>query len=106
MLETGSLIDGKYRVLRVVGRGGMSVVYQAVNEKENKIWAIKEVRKENIGVTIHLVNGFQIKGNVKGFDNFTVVLDVMGKQQMVYKHAISTITPAKAVNFMSEKEEG
>jgi host factor-I protein len=64
------------------------------------------VRKENIGVTIHLVNGFQIKGNVKGFDNFTVVLDVMGKQQMVYKHAISTITPAKAVNFMSEKEEG
>jgi host factor-I protein len=64
------------------------------------------VRKENIGVTIHLVNGFQIKGNVKGFDNFTVVLDVLGKQQMVYKHAISTITPAKAVNFMSEKEEG
>jgi host factor-I protein len=67
---------------------------------------LNQVRKENIGVTIHLVNGFQIKGNVKGFDNFTVVLDVMGKQQMVYKHAISTITPAKAVNFMSEKEEG
>ncbi|WP_026767568.1 RNA chaperone Hfq [Selenomonas ruminantium] len=66
---------------------------------------LNQVRKENIGVTIHLVNGFQIKGNVKGFDNFTVVLDVMGKQQMVYKHAISTITPAKAVNFMSEKEE-
>ena len=67
---------------------------------------LNQVRKENIGVTIHLVNGFQIKGNVKGFDNFTVVLDVMGNQQMVYKHAISTITPAKAVNFMSEKEEG
>lgn len=67
---------------------------------------LNQVRKENIGVTIHLVNGFQIKGNVKGFDNFTMVLDVMGKQQMVYKHAISTITPAKAVNFMSEKEEG
>ena len=67
---------------------------------------LNQVRKENIGVTIHLGNGFQIKGNVKGFDNFTVVLDVMGKQQMVYKHAISTITPAKAVNFMSEKEEG
>ena len=45
---------------------------------------LNQVRKENIGVTIHLVNGFQIKGNVKGFDNFTVVLDVMGKQQMVY----------------------
>lgn len=48
MLETGSLVDGKYRVLRVVGRGGMSVVYQAVNEKENKIWAIKEVQKDSI----------------------------------------------------------
>ena len=56
---------------------------------------LNQVRKENIGVTIHLVNGFQIKGNVKGFDNFTVVLDVMGKQQMVYKHAISTIIPAR-----------
>ena len=46
MLEIGSLVDGKYRVLRVVGKGGMSVVYQAVNEKANKIWAIKEVRKD------------------------------------------------------------
>ena len=46
---------------------------------------LNQVRKENVGVTIHLVNGFQIKGNVKGFDNFTVILDVMGKQQMVYK---------------------
>ena len=66
---------------------------------------LNQVRKENTEVTIHLVNGFQIKGKVKGFDNFTVVLDVMGKQQMVYKHAISTITPAKPVNFAA-KEEG
>lgn len=60
---------------------------------------LNQVRKENVGVTIHLVNGFQIKGSVKGFDNFTVILDVMGKQQMVYKHAISTITPARPVTF-------
>ena len=68
---------------------------------------LNQVRKENIGVTIHLVNGFQIKGNVKGFDNFTVVLDVLGKQQMVYKHAISTITPARPLNcaFDLEKKE-
>lgn len=46
MLQIGSLVDGKYKVLRVVGKGGMSVVYQAVNEKANKIWAIKEVRKD------------------------------------------------------------
>lgn len=54
---------------------------------------LNQVRKENVPVTIHLVNGFQIKGSVRGFDNFTVVLDSMGKQQMVYKHAISTVTP-------------
>ena len=58
---------------------------------------LNQVRKENVPVTIHLVNGFQIKGNVRGFDNFTVVLDVMCKQQMVYKHAISTITPAHPI---------
>ena len=48
MLEIGSMVDGKYRILRVVGKGGMSVVYQAVNEKANKIWAIKEVRKDGV----------------------------------------------------------
>ena len=57
---------------------------------------LNQARKENIVVVIHLTNGFQLKGLVKGFDNFTVVLDSMGKQQMIYKHAISTITPTKA----------
>lgn len=61
---------------------------------------LNQVRKENVPVTIHLVNGFQIKGSVRGFDNFTVVLDVMCKQQMVYKHAISTITPAHPIAGM------
>ena len=56
---------------------------------------LNQVRKENVPVTIHLVNGFQLKGSVRGFDNFTVILDAMGKQQMVYKHAISTVTPAR-----------
>ncbi len=68
---------------------------------------LNQVRKENVAVTIHLVNGFQIKGSVRGFDNFTVVLDSMGKQQMVYKHAISTITPANPVSgiFTAPKKE-
>ena len=66
---------------------------------------LNQVRKENSAVVIHLVNGFQLKGFVKGFDNFTVILDAAGKQQLVYKHAISTITPAKvaAVNSAEEK---
>ena len=59
---------------------------------------LNQVRKENVGVVIHLVNGFQLKGNVRGFDNFTVILDSMGKQQRVYKHAISTITPARPIS--------
>ena len=57
---------------------------------------LNQARKENIVVVIHLMNGFQLKGLVRGFDNFTVVLDSMGKQQMIYKHAISTITPTRA----------
>jgi len=64
---------------------------------------LNQVRKDNTGVTIFLINGFQIKGFVRGFDSFTVVMDVDGKQQMVYKHAISTIMPARPVNIMMEK---
>ncbi len=48
MLEIGSLVDGKYKILNKVGQGGMSVVYLAMNEKANKQWAIKEVRKDGI----------------------------------------------------------
>jgi len=58
-------------------------------------------RKSRIPVTVYLINGFQIKGNVKGFDSFTVVLDSDGKQMMVYKHAISTISPQKPILFTS-----
>lgn len=48
MLEIGSLVDGKYKILSEIGRGGMSVVYMAINEKANKTWAIKEVRKDGV----------------------------------------------------------
>lgn len=56
-------------------------------------------RKNRLPVTIYLTNGFQIKGHVKGFDSFTIVLDCEGKQMMVYKHAVSTITPLKPILF-------
>ena len=78
---------------------------QKKNTTELQDLFLNQVRKENVAVTIHLLNGFQIKGLVKGFDNFTVVLDVMGKQQLVYKHAISTITPARAVDTFAGKSE-
>ena len=46
MLEIGTLLNGTYKILSVVGRGGMSVVYLAINERANKTWAVKEVRKD------------------------------------------------------------
>lgn len=60
---------------------------------------LNQARKNRISVIIHLVNGYQLKGFVKGFDNFTVILDCEGKQIMVYKHAVSTITPCKPVLY-------
>jgi len=64
---------------------------------------LNQVRKENVPVIIYLVNGFQLRGAVKGFDNFTVILESEGKQQLVYKHAISTITPFRPVPIMPAK---
>ena len=60
---------------------------------------LNQVRKEHITITIYLMNGFQLRGNVRGFDNYTIVLDNEGNQQLVYKHAISTIIPIKPINF-------
>jgi host factor-I protein len=61
---------------------------------------LNQVRKEKLAVTVYMTNGFQLKGVVKGFDNFTVVLDSDGKQQLIYKHAISTVSPLKPVNMI------
>ena len=66
---------------------------------------MNQARKESISVVVHLVNGFQIKGTVKGFDNFTVIIDNMGKQQLIYKHAISTITPTKPFTKLQDDSE-
>ncbi len=60
---------------------------------------LNQVRKENLPVTIYLVNGFQLKGLIKGFDNFTVLIEFENRQQMVYKHAISTIMPIRPINL-------
>lgn len=67
---------------------------------------LNQVRKDKIAITIFLLSGFQIKGLVTGFDNYTVVLDCDGKQELIYKHAISTIIPVTPINFIaSEKEQ-
>ena len=56
---------------------------------------LNEVRKERVPVTLFLMNGFQLRGTITGFDNFVVVLVSDGKQQMIYKHAISTLAPMR-----------
>ncbi len=56
---------------------------------------LKEVRRDKVPVTLFLMNGFQLRGTITGFDSFVVVLVSEGKQQMIYKHAISTLAPMK-----------
>ena len=56
-------------------------------------------RQERLAVTLFLMNGFQMRGTIVGYDTFVVVLDSEGKQQVVYKHAISTISPVRPVDL-------
>ena len=63
---------------------------------------LNRARIERVGVTVFLVNGFQMRGTIRGFDSFVVLLESEGRQQVIYKHAISTIVPAKNVD-LSEK---
>ena len=58
---------------------------------------LNTARKEKMTVTVFLMNGFQFKGIVKGFDNFVVIIETEGRQQMIYKHAINTVVPPKAL---------
>ncbi|TDL34965.1 RNA chaperone Hfq [Jeotgalibacillus sp. S-D1] len=71
---------------------------QAINIQDQ---ILNQLRKDVTYVTVFLLNGFQIRGQVKAFDNFTVLLESEGKQQLVYKHAISTFVPAKAVKIQT-----
>ncbi len=66
---------------------------------------LNQARKENILTTVFLVNGYQIKGVVRSFDNFTLLLEVEGKQQLVYKHAVSTIIPVRNINLKAMENE-
>ena len=65
---------------------------------------LSAVRRDRSTVVVFLMNGFQMKGIVRGFDSFVVMLDTDGKQQMIYKHAISTIVPPRPVELTAETE--
>lgn len=72
---------------------------QSVNIQDH---FLNQLRKSHGLVTVFLTNGFQLRGIVKAFDNYTVLLESEGKQQLIYKHAISTFAPLKNVSFESE----
>lgn len=80
-------------------REGNATMKQPVNIQDQ---FLNQLRKENIPVTVFLLNGFQLRGVVKSFDNFTVILDTDGKQQLLYKHAISTFAPQRNVQLNQE----
>ena len=66
---------------------------------------LNSLRKNNTFVTVFLLNGFQLKGLVKSYDNFTVLLESEGKQHLIYKHAISTFVPSKSIDIGADAEE-
>ena len=64
---------------------------------------LTRARRLAVGVTVFLVNGFQMRGTITGFDSFIVVLESEGRQQVIYKHAISTIVPAQTIDLREEE---
>ncbi len=63
---------------------------------------LNQARRDKLAVTMFLMNGFQLRGVIRGFDGFTVILDSEGKQQMIYKHAISTVVPVRPIPLDGE----
>lgn len=66
---------------------------------------LNQIRKEKVSVSVYLTNGFQHRGMVKGFDNYAIMLENEGKQFLVYKHAVATITPSKTIKTMLGTED-
>ena len=63
---------------------------------------LTKVRKQALSVTVFLMNGFQLRGTITGFDSFSLVLDSDGRQQFIYKHAISTIIPYHTLKSLQD----
>ena len=60
---------------------------------------LNRIRTERVPVTVFLVNGFQMRGTLRGFDNFVVLLESEGRQQLIFKHAISTVAPTRNLEW-------
>lgn len=77
---------------------------KAINQQD---MFLNQARKEGVQITIYLIGGVQLRGTVRGFDAFTVLLNSPGKpSQLVYKHAITSIVPAQQLGTMHRFEDG
>ena len=65
---------------------------------------LRQVRQDRLPVTVFLMNGFQMRGIITGYDTFVVVLDTDGRQQVIYKHAVSTIVPIRPVELRDQED--
>ncbi len=81
--------------------GGTAKMNKSINIQDT---FLNQLRKDSIPVTVYLINGFQVRGTIKAFDNFTIVIDSDGKQQLIYKHAISTFTPQRNVSLAQQQD--
>lgn len=66
---------------------------------------LNTARKDKIDINIFLVNGVPIKGKVLSFDNFTILMEVEKRQNLIYKHAVSTIVPSRPISYREEEEK-
>jgi len=81
------------------GPGGMEKMQK--NQNLQDIF-LNQARKERLTVTMFLMNGFQLRGIIRGFDAFVVIVDTDGKQQLIYKHAISTVVPPRTLTLTED----
>ncbi|MDX1960767.1 MAG: RNA chaperone Hfq [Leptospiraceae bacterium] len=68
-------------------------------------YILNTARKDKIELTIYLLNGVPLKGKVTSFDNFTIVIENENKQNLIYKHAVSTIIPSKVIKLQLEESK-
>lgn len=76
---------------------------EAMKQRNMQDVFLNTLRKDKVFVTVFLMNGFQLKGLIKSYDNYTVLLETEGKQQLIYKHAISTYVPSKSITMNLEE---
>ncbi|HNR87221.1 MAG TPA: RNA chaperone Hfq [Spirochaetota bacterium] len=75
------------------------------NSKNLQDHYLNLARKDKVDITVYLMNGVPIKGRVLSFDNFTILIEVDKKHNLIYKHAVSTIMPLKPLKYRDDDEE-